>query len=195
MAKHRLGTDRNKASATKVRSRFYGRALGTAAALSLALSACSFAPKYRQPDMTIPGGWSNAAGVGLAAQPSDTPFWQEFGSADLNRLIEVALEENRDLEAALHRVEQARAQAKVAAAPLYPTVTASGSGSQTFQDPKNAQSLRAGGSLNYEIDLWGKNRNQASSANFRVDALSRRPDRELCRKARQHRQDRPGARA
>ena len=144
--------------------------LSSAVALSLALSACSLAPTYQQPEMTIPGGWSNVAGVSVAAQPSATPFWQEFGSADLNRLIETALLENRDLEAALHRIEQARAQAKVAAAPLYPTITASGSGSQTFQDPKNTQSLRGGASLNYEVDLWGKNRNAAKSADYRINA-------------------------
>ena len=139
-------------------------------AIGLALSACSLAPKYQQPDMTIPTGWSNVQGVGLAAQPSATPFWQEFGSSDLNRLIETALAENRDLEAALHRIEQARAQAKIAAAPLYPAINASGTGSQIFQDSKDTHSLRGGGSINYEIDLWGKNRNQASSAGYRLAA-------------------------
>lgn len=139
-------------------------------ALSLALSACSLAPNYQRPDMTIPAGWSSVAGVGINAQPSATPFWQELGSADLNSLIDTALAQNLDLEAALHRIEQARAQAKVAASPLYPTVSASGSGSQTFQDPKNSQSLRGGGSISYEVDLWGKNRNAAKSADYQVDA-------------------------
>jgi outer membrane protein, multidrug efflux system len=144
--------------------------LKTTIALSLALSACSLAPNFQRPQMAVPTGWSSVAGVGVDAQPSTTPFWQELGSADLNNLIDTALAQNLDLEAALHRIEQARAQAKVAASPLYPTVSASGAGSQTFQDPKNSQSLRGGGSISYEVDLWGKNRNAAKSADYQVDA-------------------------
>jgi NodT family efflux transporter outer membrane factor (OMF) lipoprotein len=138
-------------------------------ALSLALSACSLAPNYQRPEMALPTGWSNVAGVG-ATQQNTTLFWQEFGSVDLNRLIDNALVQNLDLEAALHRVEQARAQAKIGAAPLYPTVTASGSASRTFQDPRDTNSVRGGGSISYEVDLWGKNRNAAKSADYRVNA-------------------------
>ena len=101
-------------------------------ALSLALSACSLAPKYERPQMALPTGWSNVAGVGNAQVNPATTFWQELGSADLNHLIDNALAQNLDLEAALHRIEQARAQAKSSASPLYPTVTASGSASRTF---------------------------------------------------------------
>ena len=90
-------------------------------ALSLALSACSLAPKYERPQMALPTGWSNVAGVGNAQVNPATAFWQELGSADLNHLIDNALAQNLDLEAALHRIEQARAQAKSSAAPLYPT--------------------------------------------------------------------------
>jgi NodT family efflux transporter outer membrane factor (OMF) lipoprotein len=138
-------------------------------ALSLALSACSLAPNYQRPEMALPTGWSNVAGVG-ATQQNTTLFWQEFGNADLNRLIDNALAQNLDLEAALHRVEQARAQAKIGAAPLYPTVSASGSASRTFQDPRDTNSVRGGGSISYEVDLWGKNRNAAKSADYRVNA-------------------------
>ncbi len=139
-------------------------------AVSLVLSACSLAPKYERPQMALPGGWSSVAGVGDTQQHSSTPFWQELGRADLNRLIDNALAQNLDLEAALHRIEQARAQAKVSGAPLYPTINASGSASRTYQDSKNTTSAGASGSISYEVDLWGKNRNAAESADYRADA-------------------------
>jgi len=140
-----------------------------AVALSLALSACSLAPNYQRPDMAIPSGWSNVAGVGVIAQPGTTPFWRELGSADLDRLVEIAMAQNLDLQAALQRIDQARAQAKVAASPLYPTINASGSASHTYQDPKDTNAVRAGGSVSYEVDLWGKNRNAAKSADYRTE--------------------------
>jgi multidrug efflux system outer membrane protein len=139
----------------------------SAVALSLALSACSLAPNYQRPQMAIPAGWSSGVG---ASQQSSEPFWQDLGSDELNRLIDNVLAQNLDLEAALHRIEQARAQAKVAAAPLYPTVSASGSASRTFQNPQDKTAVFGGANLSYEVDLWGKNRNQAKSADYRIDA-------------------------
>ena len=138
-------------------------------ALSLALSACSLAPNYQRPDMALPTGWSNVTGVG-ATQQNTSLFWQEFGSAELDRLIDEALAQNLDLEAALHRIDQARAQAKIARSPLYPNVSASGSSSRTFQNPKDTNSARIGGGISYEVDLWGKNRDTAKSADFRLNA-------------------------
>jgi NodT family efflux transporter outer membrane factor (OMF) lipoprotein len=148
-------------------------------ALSLGLSACSLAPNYQRPELAIPAGWSSVAGVGVNARPGTTPFWRELGSADLDRLVEIALAQNLDLEAALQRIDQARAQAKVAASPLYPTINASGSASRTYQDPKDTNAVRGGGSVSYEVDLWGKNRNAAKSADYRTEAS--RFDREAVR--------------
>src|ERR1700752_3820176 len=92
--------------------------------LTLTLSACSLAPMYQRPAMDVPVGWSGTLGVGSTEQ-NTTPFWQELGSAELDHLIDNVLAQNLDLEAALQRIDQARALAKVAGSPLYPQANAS----------------------------------------------------------------------
>jgi multidrug efflux system outer membrane protein len=140
--------------------------------VSLVLSACSLAPPYQRPPMEIPGGWSSVAGVGAKAEPDRQPFWEELGSAELNRLMKVALAQNLDLEAALHRIDEARAQAKIAGSTLYPAVQATGGTSRTSQDPRDITTARATGSISYEVDLWGKNRNTAAAAKYRANATA-----------------------
>ena len=148
------------------------RTIKTAIALSLSLSACSLAPEYQRPQLAAPTGWSVVSGVGSSDQPSITPFWQELGSDELNRIMKTALAQNLDLEAALHRIEQARAQSKVAGSALYPSVEASGGASRSFQDPRDVTVARGTGSVSYEVDLWGKNRNDREAANYRADATA-----------------------
>jgi multidrug efflux system outer membrane protein len=138
--------------------------------LSLALSACSLAPSFQRPQMAVPGGWSNVAGVGTQSQQDGTPFWQALGSAELNTLVDTALAQNLDLEAALHRIEEARGQVKVAGSALYPTVQVSGSSARTVKEPLTTSAAQGVGSINYEIDLWGKNRNAADSAKYKATA-------------------------
>jgi len=140
------------------------------AILSSALSACSLAPSFQRPQMAVPGGWSDVAGVGTQSQRDGMPFWQALGSAELNGLIDTALAQNLDLEAALHRIEEARGQVKVAGSSLYPTIQVSGSSARTVKEPLSTSAAQGVGSINYEIDLWGKNRNSADAAKYRAGA-------------------------
>jgi outer membrane protein, multidrug efflux system len=158
-----------------MRRNFFGGAF----ILSLALSACSLAPDFQRPQVAMPDGWSNVSGVGAKTQPSATAFWEELGSEDLNRVMKTALAQNLDLSAALHRIEQARAQAKVSGAPLYPSVDVSGGATRSYQDPADVTGARGLGSISYEIDLWGRNRNQKAAASYRADAT--RYDRDALR--------------
>jgi len=137
--------------------------------LSLALSACSMTPGYQRPQINMPEGWS---AVSDTAQPqqNESPFWQEFANEDLNRVVNVALAQNLDLQAALHRIEQARAQARIAGAALLPAIEASGGTNQNYQEVGNTSRWQGIATLNYELDLWGKNRSQAEAANYRARA-------------------------
>jgi outer membrane protein, multidrug efflux system len=150
--------------------------LGSTFFVALALSACNFAPIYQRPQIAVPDGWSGVSGSALKSQQNPSPFWEDLGSEDLNQVMKVALAQNLDLEAALYRIDQARGQVKVAGAPLYPSLEASGT-SRGFQDPANVNAARA--LINYEVDLWGKNRNQKAAANYRADAT--RYDRDALR--------------
>src|SRR5262249_28008164 len=97
----------------------------------------------------------------------------------LNRVVQIALAQNLDLQAALHRIEQARAQAKIAGATLLPSLDASGGATQNYQEIGNTSRWQGLATLNYELDLWGKNRNQVEAANYRTTA--RQYDREVLR--------------
>jgi outer membrane protein, multidrug efflux system len=139
--------------------------------LSLALSGCSLAPEFQRPQMAIPEGWSSSIGTaGVSSQEETKPYWRELGSDELNRVVETTLAQNLDLEAALHRIEQARAQAKVAGSALYPSIDAGAGTARNYQDLKNTTAARGLGSISYEVDLWGKNRNQLAAANYRANA-------------------------
>jgi NodT family efflux transporter outer membrane factor (OMF) lipoprotein len=137
---------------------------------SLTFSACSLAPEFQQPRMAIPEGWSKVRGAGTITQQNTPAYWEELGSEELNRIVNMALAQNLDLEAALHRIEQARAQAKIAGSALYPSVDVSAGASRNYQDSGNNTAARGLGNISYEVDLWGKNRNQLAAANYRTDA-------------------------
>jgi len=143
--------------------------------LSLTLSACSLTSDYRRPQMAIPEDWSVSSPV-LQSQQETLPFWEALENEDLNRLVEVVLARNLDLQAALHRIEQARAQARVAGAGLLPVVDAGGGLSRDYRDSGNDASWQDFAILSYELDLWGKNRSQAQAAQYRTEAS--RYDRE-----------------
>jgi multidrug efflux system outer membrane protein len=146
--------------------------------LFIGLSGCTLIPDYRRPAVTIPKGWSVANAV-REPELSEVPFWQALGNEDLNRLMKVALVQNLDLQAALHRVEQARAQAKVAGAPLWPSVNASGGVSRNSDENTVESPWRGVTTVSYELDLWGKNRSQKAAANHRLAATEY--DREALR--------------
>lgn len=122
----------------------------------------------------MPASWDAPAAASAAAgAPRELPaataaWWSRFGSAELDRLMAEALAANQDIEAALQRIEQARAAARIAGAGLMPTVDAGGSlsrdGLRSHGDWEMETSDRGEVVAGYELDLWGRNRALVESA-------------------------------
>ncbi|WP_232351695.1 efflux transporter outer membrane subunit [Inhella proteolytica] len=131
------------------------------------LSACmNLAPAHQRPALPV------AEAVGQPAEAAvQLPNWQGFyADARLQRLIETALRHNRDLRVALANVEQAAALARVSDANRWPAV---GLGAAMSRQPKAqgegiSSNYQVGLQLSaYEIDLWGKLKNQSEAAQAR----------------------------
>lgn len=134
---------------------------------SLLLTACNLTPAFLRPAVETPAQWRD---TDLATQKTavDPYWWRAFGSAELNRLMPEALLYNNDLEAARQRVKQARAQAKIAGATLWPSATVQGNASSTYG--AGGDNGQEGGrfSVAYEVDLWGANRAKRDAGGARL---------------------------
>lgn len=155
---------------------FANRKVWAGLVLSLAMSACAHRVEPEPAPMVAPQ--ADAAALDVALQ---RPWWPQFDAPQLTTLIERALENNLDLQAALARVEQSRAVLQQAGAGLWPALELRGNvsraksvffiGQQRVQNINNRYSLSAAAS--YELDLWGRVRagKAASVEDLRASAL------------------------
>jgi NodT family efflux transporter outer membrane factor (OMF) lipoprotein len=149
-----------------------------AAPLLTTLAACSLAPPYRVPETPAPPSAYQELGSWQPAQPLDErpkgEWWRSFDDPALDAL-EARLEGgNLDIQAAFARLQQARAATRIARADLFPTVTASSyidrsrvsSNSPQYQkgNPTEGSDFNLQADFSYELDLWGRVRNEVGSA-------------------------------
>ncbi len=139
------------------------------AALALSLAACSLAPRYEQPALPVPAQFP-----GQQAEAAQSVAWKTFfRDPRLAALIELALENNRDLRIALSRSEEAQAQYGLARSERFPTIGPGG----TAQIARTPESLRAAGTpsvsrqyqagvslMSFELDFFGRVRNLSEAA-------------------------------
>ena len=140
-------------------------------ATACGLTAC-LGPHYKRPDIPPPESWRNAPGAqeGAAPWPS-ADWWHGFNSPTLNDLMDQARTANDDIGAAVARIRQADAQARIAGAPLLPSLSAdAGATRERAQQayltpagtlgsrPVTSNTFTAELSASYEIDFWGRNR-------------------------------------
>jgi outer membrane protein TolC len=134
--------------------------------------ANAYPPPAKQADQAPPGG----------PKPPD-PWWHAYGSDELNRLVQQALDNNHDLKAAMNRVREAQAQAGENATSLLPNLQVAGLAQvqSPVGGPGSTTPATANGSSqrlytigligSYEIDLWGKNRDSQEAALANAQAI------------------------
>lgn len=150
--------------------------------LAVVLAGCkAVGPDHEKPAATAParykaeslGGWKE--GTPLDHVPKGA-WWEIFGDATLNDLEQRAAESNQDLKAALARIEQARATARLRRGELAPTLSVDPRFRRERFSPTQqpsfgnltANTFSLPLDLSYEVDLWGKVRRGFEAA--RADA-------------------------
>lgn len=133
-------------------------------------------PDYQPPAAPTPPRWD--AGAEAAAVWPDAEWWRSFGSSELDGFIAQAIADNRNLRAAVARIRQAQAQAKIAGADLYPSLSADGTASRTKRASSNLGTTSRPGfttyqaslTASYQLDLFGENRATAAAAETRLES-------------------------
>jgi multidrug efflux system outer membrane protein len=136
------------------------------AACAVFLSGCaSLVPDYKRPVAPVAGQFPlvSGAAVGSTTPESDIDWQSFFTDTKLKQLIEVALQNNRDLRIAVQNIEQARAQFQIRRADQFPTVNAALTSSrQPNPTPSNGAGRIAGvysaglAVTAYELDFFGR---------------------------------------
>ncbi len=130
-----------------------------------ALAACTImAPP--PPTVELP------AAAGPSAAEIDR-WWLLFNDPQLTALVEQALAANLDLQSALARIDEARANLRLARAAFYPSLDGNASGNRSQRSaatvlpqgpPYLSNTFDLGLQAAYEVDLWGRVRSGARAS-------------------------------
>lgn len=147
----------------------------TILALSLALSACSLAPDLVRPDLPVPDAYPSPAPIADGEPAADLDWRTMFGDPRLQRLIELALRNNRDLRLAALNVEAVQAQYNIQRATQLPAISTTGgvtrqrTAADTRADPATPARTQTQHGLDigvsaFEVDLFGRVRSLSEAA-------------------------------
>ncbi len=147
------------------------------------LTACNLTPDFKTPAVSMPayfkedtdkgvvdGRW--AAASASAGQLDDSNWWSIFNDPALNALEDQATAANQNLLAAAERINQAEAVYRQTRASLFPAIGLGGNaGRGNFPNGgKPATNFQVQATVAYEVDLFGRIRNQTDIARLNADA-------------------------
>ncbi len=152
--------------------------------LMLALAGCSLAPTYQRPAMAIPAAYKDHSGLWTQATPGDMQsrgdWWKIFGDSTLDGLETRLDQANPSLAVALARYDIATAYEGEVRSQLFPQIGAEASPTNNRQSnnrplrgsnqPDEYEANTAQLSAGYDLDLWGRIRNEVAAGNAQAQA-------------------------
>jgi NodT family efflux transporter outer membrane factor (OMF) lipoprotein len=159
------------------------RLSGIAVLVALALQGCSLAPTYKAPTVALPAHYAEQVGpwhsVSTSAQ-LPAQWWQLYHDPHLDALQQQLLKANPDLAAAIAHFDAASAYATGLHGGLWPQANATVNPVRQRQSdsrplrgdtqPSVYNSDTAGFSLSFDLDLWGRIRNQVAAGDAQAQA-------------------------
>lgn len=149
------------------------RNLSMTVLLMVALASCvTLAPEYRRPSPPVPEQWPTAEVTGIS-NAHDLRWDSFYKDEKLQKVIKLALENNRDLEVAVLKVERAAANYRIQRAELFPAVDGSGAlvrekipsglsdSSSAYTSSQHSLNV---GVTSWELDLFGRVRSLKDKA-------------------------------
>jgi len=149
--------------------------------LPLFLLSCAMGPDYTRPPGPAQETFRMAAEERELQSIANVPWWELYRDVELQKLIRIALEENKDLKRAVASIDEFQARLFIARMDFAPQLSGTmnspiakqgGIAFPAFPNPFNHYGQ---GSLSWELDIWGRIR-RANEAG-RADLLAREENR------------------
>jgi len=157
--------------------------------LAAAFAGCAaVGPDYQRPEVELPQSYPDAAAMTGAAKPLAANWWTLYGDAQLDELVQLALERNADIRMAVARIEEADANLREAGAAFLPEIDLGATPARSRASSRAAvpipngipvyrNDMRAVLSTSFELDFWGRLRRGVEAV--RAQALGTRYARDV----------------
>jgi multidrug efflux system outer membrane protein len=143
------------------------------------LTACAVGPDYAPPITSTPASFSQAGHPEFSNRVVDVTWWKLFNDAQLNRLVNLTLVHNYDLQAAHATLREARALYMEAGLNLTPSITMHNNYSEQLRSvgalnnknfvPRDLTLYNTGFDVSWELDLFGRVRRNVEASNDAVE--------------------------
>ncbi len=149
--------------------------------LGVFLYSCAVGPDFQKPETQVPKYFTNYDSLAVDTLVN-LKWWEIFNDPILDTLVITALQENKNVNIAISRIEEARANLGFTEADIYPRFDIQGEAKRGnyagsgIQLDSETNGFFIAPVVNWEIDFWGKFRraNESAQAQYLASEFSLR---------------------